>query len=134
MGTFYDWDTHLAEEGYLVLAARLRRGEEEATVRQIIHQVFKREVKPERLFQLFPHTSPSTLPLLKLLLSPETASAFPQIAWTSDLLRLGVLVGRAWQHNETVLLVGVIWGGKTTTNGKVRVTYLICVFWSACSG
>ena len=97
-----------------MLAARLRRGEEEATVRQIIHKVFKREVKSERLFQLSPNTSPSTLPLLKLLLSPEIASAFPQIAWTSDLLQLGVLVGRAWQHNEPVLLVGETGGGKTT--------------------
>ena len=38
------WETHLVEEGYMLLAAVLRRQEEEATVRQILHQVFKREV------------------------------------------------------------------------------------------
>ena len=35
----------LCRGSYLVLAAGLRRGEEEAKVRQIIHKAFKRDVK-----------------------------------------------------------------------------------------
>ncbi len=43
-GKFYDWDRHVAEEGYLVLAGRCREPEEEETVRRTVERVFRKEV------------------------------------------------------------------------------------------
>ena len=34
--TFYDWDRHLADEGYLVLAGRVRKGEDALVIRQVL--------------------------------------------------------------------------------------------------
>jgi midasin len=34
-GKFYDWSQHLADEGYLVLAAKVRRSEEAEEIRRV---------------------------------------------------------------------------------------------------
>lgn len=43
-GKYYDWDQHLADEGYLVLAGRVRKAEESETVRRTIEKHIKRQV------------------------------------------------------------------------------------------
>ena len=111
---YHDWDQHLAEEGYLVVAARVRDPEEETLIRTIIAKVFKRTVEPENLFSLSESTSALTKPLLERLVSAETAARFPQLAWTLDLRRLAVLLAHAWAFQEPVLLVGETGCGKTT--------------------
>ncbi len=47
-GSFYDWDQHVAEEGYLVLASRCRDPDEEETVRHALNKEFglKRRRQP----------------------------------------------------------------------------------------
>jgi len=111
---FYDWDRHLAEEGYLVLAARVRNIEEDGVILDILEKVFKRRVEPEQLFSLTEKTSPVTRKLLEQLMSSHTTSIYPNVAWTMDMRRLGVLLGQAWGHKEPVLLVGETGCGKTT--------------------
>jgi midasin (ATPase involved in ribosome maturation) len=34
--TFYDWDRHLADEGYLVLAGRVRKDEDAQVIREVL--------------------------------------------------------------------------------------------------
>ena len=72
---FHDWDQHLAEEGFLVVAARVRNDQEETVIRQILAMVFKRTVDPEKLFSLGEETelgdaAPAGVPALSLHLRP----------------------------------------------------------------
>ena len=111
---FYDWDKHLAEEGFMILASRVRNTEEVEVIKEILGKVFKRRIDPEELFTLTDKTSPITRDILKQLLSPETRAKFPGVAWTRDMRRLAVLVSHAWTHQEPVLMVGETGCGKTT--------------------
>jgi DNA-binding transcriptional ArsR family regulator len=49
-GTFYDWDQHIADEGYLVLAGRVRKQEECHVIQDVIKRHINRTVDPQRLF------------------------------------------------------------------------------------
>ena len=111
---FYDWDKHLAEEGFMILAARVRNNEEVDVIKDILGKVFKRKIDPDGLFSLSEKTSPVTRDILQKLLSPETRAKFPGVAWTLDMRRLAVLVSHAWKHQEPVLMVGETGCGKTT--------------------
>lgn len=46
----YDWDQHLADEGYLVLAGRVRKQEEKTEIAEVLQKHLKRKVNPENLF------------------------------------------------------------------------------------
>ena len=48
---FYDWEQHMAEEGFLVLASRCRTQEEVEIIRQILSKTFKKQL-PEDIFYL----------------------------------------------------------------------------------
>ncbi len=109
---FYDWDQHLADEGYLVLAGRVRKDEEELVIREVLQKLFKRTVDPKRLFTLTEDTSPVTRPILESLLVGQPG--FEHIVWTYALRRLAVLVGQALRFVEPVLLVGDTGCGKTS--------------------
>ena len=109
-GKFYDWEQHLAEEGFLLLAARIRNIDESQVVIDILQKVFKRRVDPENLFSLHVKTSTVTRQLLEHLLEQD----IPGLAWTFDMRRMAVLVAQAWKFEEPVLLVGETGCGKTT--------------------
>lgn len=109
--TFYDWDQHLADEGYLVLAGRVRKDEEALVIREVLEKHFKRTVDPQRLFTLSENTSPVTRPTL---LSLQRLAGFDHLVWTLALRRLAVLVGQAMRFVEPVLLVGDTGCGKTS--------------------
>lgn len=47
---FYDWDLHMAEEGYLLLAGRVRCKEEEEIICDVLKRHFKIIVQPKQLF------------------------------------------------------------------------------------
>ena len=111
VGTFYDWDQHLADEGYLVLAGRVRKEEESMVIREVLQKLFKRTVDPRRLFTLDADTSPVTRPILESLV---TQPGFEHLVWTYALRRLAVLVGQAMRFVEPVLLVGDTGCGKTS--------------------
>ncbi|XP_046665626.1 midasin-like [Homalodisca vitripennis] len=113
-GKFYDWDQHIADEGYLVLAGRVRKSEESETIRRVIEKHIKRKVEPERLFSLSELTSPVTRHILERVVGGQLPHEFRHIVWTFNLRRLAVLVGKACEFQEAVLLVGETGCGKTT--------------------
>ncbi|CAB0039345.1 unnamed protein product [Trichogramma brassicae] len=109
----YDWNQHLADEGYLVLAAKVRKSEEAQEIREIIKKHLKRDVNPDNLFTLHEKTSSVTRSILEEIEKTKTAS-FKNVVWTCHMRRMAVLVRKAYQFKEPVLLVGETGGGKTT--------------------
>ncbi|XP_029902559.1 midasin isoform X2 [Myripristis murdjan] len=106
-----DWLQHLADDGYMLLAGRVRKPEEAATIQSILEKHFKRTVNPESLFsqkQVTSHFSPFIDSIAGV---PEE---FRHVVWTHGMRRLAVLVGRALRFGESVLLVGDTGCGKTT--------------------
>jgi midasin len=111
---FRDWEQQLAEDGFMLLAGRLREVGDEQVVLDVIHKHFKRRVQPLQLFgqdggqgSLASH---DCLQVLRTTL-PE---AFSHLVWTAELLRMAVLTYRAISFDEPVLLVGNTGCGKTT--------------------
>ena len=110
---FYDWRQHLADEGYLVLAAKVRLPKEEEEIREVIKKHLGRVVKPQDLFTLSETTSPVTKHILEEIQN-EDISNFKHIVWTYHLRRMAVLLRKSCQFKEPVLLVGETGCGKTT--------------------
>ncbi|XP_015604930.1 midasin [Cephus cinctus] len=109
----YDWSQHLADEGYLVLAAKVRKPEEADEIRQVIKKHLKRDVDPDTLFTLNERTSSVTRHILEEIFS-KGAPRFEHIVWTYHMRRMAVLVKKSCEFREPVLLVGETGGGKTT--------------------
>ncbi|KAM9782721.1 LOW QUALITY PROTEIN: midasin [Neosynchiropus ocellatus] len=107
----HDWLQHLADDGYMLLAGRVRKPEEEATILSILEKHFKRTVKPENLFSKTQVTSQFSALIDGIAGVPEE---FRHVVWTYGMRRLAVLVGRALRFGESVLLVGDTGCGKTT--------------------
>ncbi|KAM9840331.1 midasin [Aulostomus maculatus] len=106
-----DWLQHLADDGYMLLAGRVRKPEEEATILSILEKHFKRTVNPENLFSQKQVTSQFSPFIDSIAGVPEE---FRHVVWTHGMRRLAVLVGRALRFGESVLLVGDTGCGKTT--------------------
>ncbi|XP_048793738.1 midasin isoform X1 [Lagopus muta] len=107
----YDWLQHLANDGFMLLAGRVRKQEEVDVIQRVIEKHFKKRVYPESLF--------SEESVKKLLAKSSTQTSvmgrdFKHIVWTQGMRRLAVLVGRALEFGEPVLLVGETGCGKTT--------------------
>ncbi|KAL0114620.1 hypothetical protein PUN28_011725 [Cardiocondyla obscurior] len=109
----YDWSQHLADEGYLVLAAKVRREAEAEEIREVIKKRLKRTVDPNSLFTLNEKTSPVTRHILEEILK-NGIPGFGHIVWTYHMRQMAVLVKKSCQFKEPVLLVGETGGGKTT--------------------
>ncbi|XP_028858240.1 midasin [Denticeps clupeoides] len=106
-----DWLQHLADDGYMLLAGRVRKPEEAQTIQTILEKHFKRRVNPDTLFtegQVTTQFSPFVDSIAGV---PEE---FGHVVWTQSMRRLAVLVGRALRFGESVLLVGDTGCGKTT--------------------
>ncbi|KAM9495289.1 midasin [Clarias gariepinus] len=106
-----DWLQHLADDGYMLLAGRVRKPEEALTIQNILEKHFKRTVNPDALFseaQVTTQFNPSVACIAGM---PEE---FGHVVWTEGMRRLAVLVGRALRFGESVLLVGDTGCGKTT--------------------
>ncbi|XP_075750975.1 midasin [Rhipicephalus microplus] len=99
-GGFFDWDQFLANEGYALLAGRVRRPQEAQLVAEVLCKKFKRQVDPGKLFSGVPCT-----------VAPK---GFDHLVWTADARRMAYLLQRALQFDEPVLLVGDTGCGKTT--------------------
>lgn len=95
----------IAAHGFMLLAERVRNEEERLAVKDVIEKVFKVKLDPQTLY------SASVAPELKAF-SPKTNEQ--GVVWTHAMRRLYVLVSRALQNNEPVLLVGETGCGKTT--------------------
>ncbi|KAM3861280.1 midasin [Diretmus argenteus] len=109
--TCQDWLQHLADDGFMLLAGRVRKPEEVATIQSILEKNFKRTVNPENLFSQKQVTSQFSPFIDSIAGVPEE---FRHVVWTHGMRRLAVLVGRALRFGESVLLVGDTGCGKTT--------------------
>lgn len=110
---FYDWDQHIADEGYLVLAGKVRQTDERKIIEEVIEKHIKRKVSPDNLFSLHQATSPVTKAILEAILNNQLEE-FSHVVWTYNMRRLGVLIAKAFTFDEPVLLVGETGCGKTT--------------------
>ncbi|KAI3630227.1 hypothetical protein MIR68_011662 [Amoeboaphelidium protococcarum] len=90
----------IGDDGYMLLAERLRNEEEKLLVKQVLEQHFRCSIDPQLLYDQNQ--------------SLVNADGDHQLVLTSSMKRLYALVDRALQHNEPVLLVGVTGCGKTT--------------------
>jgi midasin len=101
----------LANNGYMLLAERVRKEEERAAVKNIIETVMSRKgprVSIDEASMYSEDVSP------ELRLCKEKARVDAGVVWTSAMRRLFVLVTHAIRNNEPVLLVGETGCGKTT--------------------
>ncbi len=114
--SFYDWDQHMAEEGYLVLATRCRDPGEEETVRQTLNREFglkrrRRPVGPD----LFSMEEPGLALRREMEAIREIASSGRcELAMTSQTVRTMALLLHCFRYQEPVLLVGETGVGKTS--------------------
>ncbi|KND94913.1 Midasin [Tolypocladium ophioglossoides CBS 100239] len=99
----------IASHGFMLLAERVRDGEERLAVREIIEKVFKVKLNPQEIY------SAEVAPELKHFTRQQNAQG---VVWTHAMRRLYVLVSRALRNNEPVLLVGETGCGKTTALHK----------------
>ena len=82
----YDWEQHLADHGYLLLAGRVRKPADEVTILDVLHKFFKRKVDPdERLFTLSDQTSPISKLILETVQRAGANEEFKHIVWTFNL-------------------------------------------------
>lgn len=102
-----DADTReqIANNGYMLLAERVRKDEEREEVKDVIEEVFKVKIDPDTLY------GADSSPALRSLCSKENSQG---VVWTKAMRRLYVLVSQAIRSNEPVLLIGETGCGKTT--------------------
>ena len=113
----------LAENGYMLLAERVRRPEDKIVVKHIIETEMNVRIDEDKLYGLQLGEAEFSVFLGSDL--PDT-----QIIWTSSMRRLYSLVTRALQSNEPVLLVGETGCGKTSVcqmyaDAKSRVLHFV---------
>ncbi|KAK3357586.1 hypothetical protein B0T25DRAFT_604507 [Lasiosphaeria hispida] len=95
----------IAENGFMLLAERVRKQEEREEVRKVIEEVFKVAINSDFLYDR------NSAPELQNIRGGNNSQG---VIWTTAMRRLYVLVKRAIQNNEPVLLVGETGCGKTT--------------------
>ena len=82
----YDWEQHLADHGYLLLAGRVRKPADELVISEVLSKFFRRKVDPaERLFALNEKTSPVSRRVLETVEAARTMDDFKHIVWTFNL-------------------------------------------------
>lgn len=95
----------IANNGFMLLAERVRNDEERAAVKEVIETVFKVKIDPVQLF------SEKFSQVMRLSSLEHNTQG---IVWTNAMRRLYILVSQALRNNEPVLLVGETGCGKTT--------------------
>ncbi|XP_053314521.1 midasin [Spea bombifrons] len=107
----YDWLQHLANDGFMLLAGRVRKQEEVDVILKVLKKCFKKDVDPQRVF-----SKESVQKQLDAMSFQSTlmGAAFSHVVWTQGMRRLAILVGRALEFGEPILLVGDTGCGKTT--------------------
>ena len=97
----------IADNGFMLLAERVRKQEEREAVKKVIEEVFKVKIDPDLLYDR------STAPEFSNMKGGKNNNS-QGVIWTRAIRRLYVLVKRAILNNEPVLLVGETGCGKTT--------------------
>ncbi|KAJ3293693.1 AAA ATPase midasin [Borealophlyctis nickersoniae] len=102
----------LAEDGYLILAERIRREDDKLTVKEAIEKVMK--VKIDEVAMYDEEFSLAMARIKDLPESEHVAKLVDDVVWTKAMKRLFILVLKCIEHREPVLLVGDTGCGKTT--------------------
>ncbi|CAG8439564.1 5371_t:CDS:10 [Funneliformis mosseae] len=96
----------LAEQGYMLLAERVRKPDEKLIVKQVLESVMKVIIDEQKIYDC------SNLEEFKKYISLRHDKT--DIVWTKSMKRLFTLVAQCLKFNEPVLLVGETGCGKTT--------------------
>ena len=94
----------LAINGYMILGERVRDPSEKAVILRTIEETTKTKID---VSQLYGHASCVNW-------NPQLKDHSYGVVWTQSIRRLLILVRRALEHNEPVLLIGGTGCGKTT--------------------
>lgn len=102
-----DADTRedIANNGFMLLAERVRNDEERVAVKEVIETVFKVKIDSDQLYG-----DKFTQAARRSGLKQNNQG----VVWTNAMRRLYILVSQALRNNEPVLLVGETGCGKTT--------------------
>ncbi|TPX46650.1 hypothetical protein SeMB42_g02317 [Synchytrium endobioticum] len=99
----------LAEDGYMLLAERVRDAEDRLVVREVLERVMRAKINVDEMYnRLFDKYLECNI-----LGSSHDAST-GNITWTRQSKRLAVLLQQCLRHAEAVLLIGETGTGKTT--------------------
>ncbi|KAF2634774.1 midasin [Massarina eburnea CBS 473.64] len=101
----------LANNGYMLLAERVRKEDERIAVKTVIENVMSKK-GPRVTIDEESMWSDASSPEIKLC--KDKARDDASVVWTRAMRRLFVLVAHAIRNNEPVLLVGETGCGKTT--------------------
>ena len=127
--TYHNWDQHFAQEGYLVLASKMRRTEDKQVVQNAVEKIFKCKIRPAMLFDIAIDTSGyitsgknskepivtiESIELIRNVLHKERHLNEKEIIWTKSAVRLAILMLHSLKFKEPVLLVGETGCGKTS--------------------
>lgn len=88
----------------MLLAGRCRNPEECKVIQEVLEIHFKRKLNQETLFT-YNASAKSANDVLGQAIG-RVVDGFDHVVWTKSMKRLAVLVGRALQFGEPVLLVG----------------------------
>ncbi|KAH7076116.1 hypothetical protein FB567DRAFT_535490 [Paraphoma chrysanthemicola] len=104
----------LANNGYMLLAERVRKEEERIAVKRVMESVMSKNgpkvtIDVERMFD-----GDAWSGVARLTKGGGGSAAGSGIVWTRAMRRLFVLVAHALRNNEPVLLIGETGCGKTT--------------------
>ncbi|KAG0131716.1 ATPase, partial [Tuber indicum] len=97
----------LANDGYMLLAERVRDEKEKLAVKEIIERVMRVKIDDSSLY------SPESTPEYHYYMDKLSGTS-GDVVWTKAMHRLYALVATALRNNEPVLLVGETGCGKTT--------------------
>lgn len=95
----------IANNGFMLLAERVRDDEERVAVKNIIEAVFKVKIDPDQLYMEKFDKAKREFGL---------HNNKQGVVWTNAMRRLYILVSHALRNNEPILLVGETGCGKTT--------------------
>ncbi|KAI5852686.1 P-loop containing nucleoside triphosphate hydrolase protein, partial [Morchella snyderi] len=93
----------LADNGYMLLAERVRKEDEKLAVKKVLEEVMRVKIDEAALY------SPESTPEYQLVMKLKS-----DVVWTKAMRRLYSLVAHSLRNNEPVLLVGETGCGKTT--------------------
>lgn len=104
----------LANNGFMLLAERVRNPEERLAVKKVIEKVMGVQINEKSLY---------SAENLKACFNHLSTIPVQGIVWTQAMRRLFILVFNAIEHNEPVLLVGDTGCGKTQLCQAVAEAY-----------
>uniref|UniRef100_A0A6P6YJ38 Midasin n=1 Tax=Dermatophagoides pteronyssinus TaxID=6956 RepID=A0A6P6YJ38_DERPT len=100
---FFDWNQFLANQGFMLLAGRVRQKDDVILIEEILEKIFKCKISQEELFYSNEKKFES-----------KTDIFSNTLVWTNAFKRLGTLIKEAIEFEEPILLVGETGCGKTT--------------------